>query len=107
MNKQGEINEIPITLYNPLLPPNTYTNSDNPNYWKNKMPYKGYWQQDVHYSIQAELFDSIDVIHANQIITYTNNSPDELNEVFFHLYQNAFQPESYLLIPLYFSGWGL
>ena len=90
------IDDSILNPYNPLFPPNTYTNSDNPNYWKNKMPYQGYWQQDVHYSIQAELFDSIDVIHANQIITYTNNSPDELNEVFFHLYQNAFQPESYL-----------
>ena len=94
--EQGEINEIPINLYNPLLPPNTYTNSDNPNYWKNKMPHEGYWQQDVHYSIKAELFDSIDVIKAHQTISYTNNSPDELTHVFFHLYQNAFQPDSYL-----------
>ena len=85
-----------LNPYNPLFPPNTYAQSDNPNYWKNKLPHEGYWQQDVHYSIQAELFDSIDAIDAHQIITYTNNSPDELNEVFFHLYQNAFQPDSYL-----------
>ena len=25
--------------YNPLAPPNTYQNTDNPNYWKNKMPH--------------------------------------------------------------------
>jgi len=91
-----EIDNSILNTYNPLFPPNTYSNPDNPNYWKNKMPYAGYWQQDVYYSIQAELFDSIDVIKANQTIQYTNNSPDELNEVFFHLYQNAFQPDSYL-----------
>ena len=37
-----------VNTYNPLLPPNTYPNTDNPNYWKNKMPHAGYWQQDVH-----------------------------------------------------------
>ncbi|MBL31910.1 MAG: aminopeptidase [Flavobacteriales bacterium] len=85
-----------IDPYNPLLPPNTYTNTDNPNYWKNKMPHPGYWQQDVHYSIKAELFDSTNVIEGTQTLTYTNNSPDDLDHVFFHLYANAFQPDSYL-----------
>ena len=32
--------------YDPLSPPNTYQNIDNPNYWKNKMPHKAYWQHD-------------------------------------------------------------
>ena len=43
--EKEEINNILLNPYNPLLPPNTYTNSDNPNYWKNKMPHEGYWQQ--------------------------------------------------------------
>ncbi len=30
----------------------------------------------------------------NQTIAYTNNSPDELKEVYFHLYWNAFKPGS-------------
>ncbi|HAZ23883.1 MAG TPA: peptidase M1, partial [Algoriphagus sp.] len=29
-----------------------------------------------------------------QVLTYTNNSPDTLNRVFYHLYYNAFQPGS-------------
>ena len=29
-----------------------------------------------------------------QRLVYTNNSPDELNQVFYHLYFNAFQPGS-------------
>jgi len=82
--------------YNPLYPPNTYQNEDNPNYWKNKKPYADYWQQDVHYKIKATINEETDIISAQQILEYTNNSPDSLEFVYFHLYQNAFQPESYL-----------
>ena len=82
--------------YNPLAPPNTYQNHDNPNYWKNKMPHKAYWQQDVYYNIKAKIDEETDIISATQKLVYTNNSPDSLNIVYFHLYQNAFQPDSYL-----------
>ena len=82
--------------YNPLSPPNTYQNTDNPNYWKNKPPNKSYWQQDVHYVIKAKIDEQTDIISATQKLTYTNNSPDNLDVVYFHLYQNAFQPDSYL-----------
>ena len=81
--------------YNPLDKPNTYRNIDNPNYWKNKMPHKGYWQQDIHYNIKAEIDEETDIINAQEKLTYWNNSPDSLNFVYFHLYQNAFQPDSY------------
>ncbi len=82
--------------YNPLAPPNTYQNTDNPNYWKNKMPHKAYWQQDIYYNIKATVDEETDIITATEQLTYTNNSPDELDVVYFHLYQNAFQPDSYL-----------
>ena len=82
--------------YNPLAPPNTYQNTENPNYWKNKMPHKAYWQQDVYYNIKATVDEETDIITATEQLTYTNNSPDELDVVYFHLYQNAFQPDSYL-----------
>ena len=85
--------EVP---YNPLTKPNTYNSTKNPNYWKNKMPYEGYWQQDVHYVIKAEIIDTLNMIKASQELIYTNNSPDDLNYVFFHLYANAFEPDSYL-----------
>ena len=83
-------------VYNPLLKPNTYRNIDNPNYWKNKLPYKDYWQQDVHYKIDAYIDEETDIINAEQTLVYWNNSPDTLKYVYFHLYQNAFQPDSYL-----------
>jgi len=85
-----------IEKYNPLEAPNTYQNTDNPNYWKNKMPHKAYWQQDVDYTIIANIDEETDIITATEQLTYTNNSPDKLDIVYFHLYQNAFQPESYL-----------
>ena len=82
--------------YNPLSKPDTYKNTDNPNYWKNKMPHKNYWQQDVYYDIKADIDEITDIISGQLKLVYTNNSPDQLNYVYFHLYQNAFQPESYL-----------
>ncbi len=82
--------------YNALAKPNTYQSIDNPNYWKNKMPHAAYWQQDVYYNIKAKIDEETDIISATEQLIYTNNSPDELNVVYFHLYQNAFQPDSYL-----------
>ncbi len=81
--------------YDPLYPPTTYRNTDNPNYWKNKKPYEGYWQQDVHYEIKANIDELKDIIEGAMVLTYWNNSPDTLTHLFFHLYQNAFQPGSY------------
>ena len=53
------------TPYNPVSTPNTYRQADNPNYWKNKAP-AGYWQQDVHYTIKANIDETKDIIDANQ-----------------------------------------
>jgi hypothetical protein len=92
----GVISVIPAQMsYNPLLPPDTYRNADNPHYWKNRKPFEGYWQQDVHYTIKANIDETTDIISGSEKLVYYNNSPDELNFVFFHLYQNAFQPGSY------------
>ncbi len=81
--------------YDPLRPPNSYRSPHNPHYWKNKLPFPGYWQQDVHYIIDATLDDSAETITATETLFYWNNSPDTLSFVFFHLYQNAFQPGAY------------
>ena len=81
--------------YNALSAPNTYRNADNPNYWKNKMPHAAYWQQDVYYNIKASIDEKTNILTATESLTYWNNSPDDLDVVYFHLYQNAFQPGSY------------
>ena len=81
--------------YDALTKPNTYRNADNPNYWQNKIPFEGYWQQDVHYTIKANVDETKHIVDAQLELTYWNNSPDDLPFVYFHLYQNAFQPDSY------------
>ncbi|MFN8351846.1 MAG: M1 family metallopeptidase [Flavobacteriales bacterium] len=82
--------------FDPLHPPNTYRNADNPHYWKNAPPYEGYWQQDVHYRMKVRLDETTDIGTGEVVLTYWNNSPDTLREVFFHLYQNAYDTGSYL-----------
>lgn len=72
-----------------------YRSATNPLYWKNRKPYEGYWQQDVHYSIKAELNDSSDIISGAEELTYWNNSPYTISYVYFHLYSNAQTKDSY------------
>ncbi|MBS1652898.1 MAG: M1 family peptidase [Bacteroidetes bacterium] len=73
-----------------------YRSTTNPLYWKNKLPHEGYWQQDVHYTISASLNDSTDIITGNEELTYWNNSPYTLSYVYFNLYSNAQNKDSYL-----------
>jgi aminopeptidase N len=84
------------TKYNDSGPENNFRSLNNPLYWANRKPFEGYWQQDVHYKIDATLELATDIIGGEEELTYFNNSPDTLYFVYFHLYQNAFQPGSYL-----------
>lgn len=52
------------------------------------------WQQRVKYDMQVELDPSTHRFTGRTALAYTNNSPDTLREVFFHLYFNAFRPGS-------------
>nr|MBP6625514.1 M1 family metallopeptidase [Chitinophagaceae bacterium] len=62
----------------------------------NRKPDAGYWQQDVHYTIEAQINEKSKIVEASEKLVYTNNSPFELPFVYFHLYQNAFVKGSYL-----------
>lgn len=73
-----------------------YQSNGNAYYWGNRMPFAGYWQQDVHYKIDAYIDDKEESVSGVEALTYWNNSPDTLSRVYFHLYQNAFTPGSYL-----------
>ena len=72
-----------------------YRSSTNPLYWKNRKPFEGYWQQDVHYNIKAEINDSSDILSGMEELTYWNNSPYDISFVYFHLYNNAQNKNSY------------
>src|SRR5665213_650850 len=52
------------------------------------------WQQHVNYNMNVEVNVKTNIISGTQKLEYTNNSPDRLNKVYFHLYWNAFQPGS-------------
>jgi hypothetical protein len=54
----------------------------------------GYWQQRVHYTITATLDERAQRVRARGTLTYVNNSPDTLREMFVHQYLNAFRPAS-------------
>tara|TARA_R110001592_G_scaffold68729_11_gene210787 strand:- start:135 stop:2018 length:1884 start_codon:yes stop_codon:yes gene_type:complete len=54
----------------------------------------GYWQQHVDYTMDIDMDVNNYQYKGKQKLVYTNNSPDELNKVFYHLYFNAFQPGS-------------
>ena len=82
--------------YSDMGPENNFQSKKNPYYWKNRRPFPGYWQQDVYYKIKANIDETTDIITGEEHLTYTNNSPDTLYFVYFNLYQNAFQPGSYL-----------
>jgi len=54
----------------------------------------GYWQQEVDYTMHIDFDATSHQFDGNQKLVYTNNSPDTLNTVYYHLYFNAFQPGS-------------
>jgi len=54
----------------------------------------GYWQQEADYVMDIDFDIEKHQYKGEQTITYTNNSPDDLDKLFYHLYFNAFQPGS-------------
>lgn len=52
------------------------------------------FQQHVSYEMEVEMNVKTYQYKGKQKLTYTNNSPDTLYRVFYHLYNNAFQPGS-------------
>ncbi len=53
-----------------------------------------YWQQHVDYTMEIDMDVKTHQYQGKQKLVYTNNSPDTLQKVFYHLYFNAFQPGS-------------
>ena len=52
------------------------------------------WQQRVSYEMNIDMDVAKNQYRGVQRLGYTNNSPDTLDKVFYHLYFNAFQPGS-------------
>ncbi len=52
------------------------------------------WQQRVKYVMDINMDVTTNRYSGKQKLEYTNNSPDTLDKLFYHLYWNAFQPNS-------------
>src|SRR6476469_6315944 len=52
------------------------------------------WQQRVKYTMNIDMNVQTNQFTGKQTLEYSNNSPDTLTRVFYHLYFNAFQPNS-------------
>ncbi len=57
-----------------------------------------YWQQEVDCDIHVSLDTDNHTLTGKETIIYTNNSPDTLNQFFFHLYPNAYKEKTSQLI---------
>ncbi len=53
-----------------------------------------YWQQHVEYEMDIRVDVSDFTYDGDQSIIYTNNSNDTINKVYYHLFFNAFKPNS-------------
>ena len=52
------------------------------------------WQQRVKYDMDIDMNVTTNRFTGKQHLEYSNHSPDTLKKVFYHLYWNAFQPNS-------------
>jgi Peptidase family M1 domain len=52
------------------------------------------WQQKVKYTMNIDMDVTTNRFTGKQKLEYINNSPEALSKVFYHLYFNAFQPNS-------------
>jgi hypothetical protein len=48
------------------------------------------WQQHVSYKIEVKLADETNTLIGNISMVYTNNSPNDLTEIYMHLWPNAY-----------------
>ena len=55
---------------------------------------KPYFQQDVKFKIDVKLDDERNMLYGNEELVYTNNSPNALNEIYMHIWPNAYKNRS-------------
>ena len=53
---------------------------------------KNYWQQQANYTMEIDVNVDNHTYSGTQELVFTNNSPETLERVFYHLYFNAFKP---------------
>jgi hypothetical protein len=74
----------PLTLPDPV---NAYRSA-------NGAPGPAYWQNDADYEMHAALDTKARTLQNDEVITYTNNSPDALTSLWIQLDQNIYRKDS-------------
>jgi len=84
------------TSYDPRLTFSPVTLPQGVNGYRssNGAPGPQYWQNDASYEMHATLDTAAKVLRNDEIITYTNNSPDVLPSVWIQLEQNTYRKDS-------------
>jgi Peptidase family M1 domain len=84
------------STYDPRLTfaPLTLPDSVNAYRSSNGAPGPAYWQNEADYEMHADLDTKAKVLHNDEVITYTNNSPDALPSVWIHMEQNIYRQDS-------------
>lgn len=52
---------------------------------------QNYWQQEVNYTIDVKLDDENHTLSAYEEFLYINNSPDQLDTIYIHIWPNAYK----------------
>ncbi|MGB6974776.1 MAG: M1 family metallopeptidase [Terracidiphilus sp.] len=74
----------PLTLPNPV---NAYRSG-------NGAPGPAYWQNEADYEMHAVLDAKDKILRNDEVITYTNKSPDALDSLWLHMEQNTYRKDS-------------
>jgi hypothetical protein len=89
-NAQDSSKYDPHTLFSPLF----YTQNGNEFRSATGEPGPAYWQNKADYSINASLDSTKREVTATAIVSYKNNSPQQLPYIWFQLDQNLFNGKS-------------
>ena len=87
-------NEKSVYDYNLAFGHGFYKNDGSETRSASGKPGHSYWQNSADYFIKVSLDDNLKKISGSETITYTNNSPDELDFLWFQLDQNLFKKDS-------------
>lgn len=94
--------------YTEAFNPAFYTQNGSPYRSASGKPGPAYWQNRADYNIQVSLDEATNNVSGELSIRYTNNSPDDLEYLWFQLDQNLFHENSrgQATIPLQESRYG-
>ena len=83
-------NYDPAALFTPMF----YTDKGNEFHSANGEPGPKYWQNRVDYQLKANIDTVTKVLSDNEVISYTNNSPDALQYLWLQLDQNTYKKDA-------------